>query len=154
MRKKLLIVEDNSELLELFRLGLKQAGFSVSTASNGLDALKKARTVSPDLILLDLVLPELDGFAVCERLRKDESTASTRIIMLTGLMSEFTRYAGLESGADEYVTKPASPGQLLPRIEHWLQQPARHRARHASEISRAPAPKSKDTSTSKRPAGA
>lgn len=128
MRKKLLIVEDNTELLELFRLGLKQAGFSVSTATNGLDALKKARAVVPDLILLDLVLPELDGFAVCERLRNDASTATTRIIMLTGLTSEFTRYAGLESGADEYVTKPASPNQLLPRILHWLEQPQRQRA--------------------------
>jgi DNA-binding response OmpR family regulator len=125
MRKKLLIVEDNTELLELFRLGLKQAGFSVSTATNGLDAIKKARALSPDLILLDLVLPELDGFAVCERLRHEPSTASTRIIMLTGLTSEFTRYAGLESGADEYVTKPASPDQLLPRIQHWLRQPPR-----------------------------
>jgi DNA-binding response OmpR family regulator len=122
MRKKLLIVEDNTELLELFRLGLKQAGFSVSTATNGLDAIKKACALGPDLILLDLVLPELDGFAVCERLRSDAATASIRIIMLTGLTSEFTRYAGLESGADEYVTKPASPDQLLPRIQHWLQQ--------------------------------
>ena len=134
MRKKLLIVEDNTELLELFRLGLKQAGFSVSTATNGLDAVKKARTLSPDLILLDLVLPELDGFAVCERLRHDAATASTRIIMLTGLTSEFTRYAGLESGADEYVTKPASPDQLLPRIQHWLQQtPPRQRERRKTE---------------------
>ena len=120
MRKKLLIVEDNTELLELFRLGLKQAGFSVSTATNGLEAIKKARSLSPDLILLDLVLPELDGFAVCERLRREEATASTRIIMLTGLTGEFTRYAGLESGADEYVTKPANIEQLLSRIEHWL----------------------------------
>jgi DNA-binding response OmpR family regulator len=129
MRKKLLVVEDNTELLELFRLGLKQAGFSVSTATNGVDALKKARALSPDLILLDLVLPELDGFAVCERLRRDETTSAVRIIMLTGLTSEFTRYAGMESGADEYVTKPASPAQLLPRIEHWLRQPVTQRSK-------------------------
>jgi two-component system alkaline phosphatase synthesis response regulator PhoP len=120
MRKKLLIVEDNTELLELLRLGLKQAGFSVSTAATGLEGLKKARTLSPDLILLDLVLPELDGFAVCEALRKDNTTSAIPIIMLTGLTSEFTRYAGMESGADEYVMKPASPGALLPKIKHWL----------------------------------
>jgi len=120
MRKKLLIVEDNTELLELLRLGFKQAGLSVSTAVNGLDALKKARSLSPDVILLDLILPELDGFAVCEVLRRGEETSSIPIIMLTGLTSEFTRYAGLESGADEYVTKPVSPDQLLPRIKHWL----------------------------------
>ena len=123
MRKKLLIVEDNTELLELLRLGFKQAGLSVSTAVNGLDALKKARSLSPDVILLDLVLPELDGFAVCEVLRRGEETSSIPIIMLTGLTSEFTRYAGLESGADEYVTKPVSPDQLLPRIKHWLRTP-------------------------------
>ena len=121
MRKKLLIVEDNTELLELLRLGLKQAGFSISTATNGLEALKKARSLMPDLILLDLVLPELDGFAVCERLRREEATATIPIIMLTGLNSEFTRFAGLESGADEYVTKPASADQLLPKIQHWLE---------------------------------
>jgi DNA-binding response OmpR family regulator len=123
MRKKLLIVEDNTELLELLRLSFKQAGFSISTAINGLEAIKKARAVSPDLILLDLVLPELDGFAVCESLRRGEETSSIPIIMLTGLTSEFTRYAGMESGADEYVTKPTSPDQLLPRIKHWLRHP-------------------------------
>ena len=120
MRKKLLLVEDNTELLELLRLGFKQAGFSVSTAVNGLEALKKARSWGPDLILLDLVLPELDGFAVCETLKRGADTSSIPIIMLTGLTSEFTRFAGLESGADEYVTKPISPDQLLPRIKHWL----------------------------------
>lgn len=123
MRKKLLIVEDNTELLELLRLGFKQAGFSVSTAANGVEALRKARSVSPDLILLDLVLPELDGFAVCEALRRGEDTCAMPIIMLTGLTSEFTRYAGMESGADEYVMKPATPDQLLPRIKHWLRHP-------------------------------
>jgi two-component system alkaline phosphatase synthesis response regulator PhoP len=132
MRKKLLIVEDNTELLELLRLGLKQAGFSVSTAATGLDALKKARGVSPDLIILDLVLPELDGFAVCEALRRDDETAAIPIIMLTGLTSEFTRYAGMESGADEYVTKPASSAQLLPKIKHWLKHsPAKAHERAA-----------------------
>jgi len=121
MRKKLLIVEDNTELLELMRLGLKQAGFSISTATNGLDALKKARSISPDLIILDLILPELDGFAVCETLKRSPDTAAIPIILLTGLSSEFTRYAGIESGADEYVTKPISPEQLVPKIERRLQ---------------------------------
>jgi len=120
MRKKLLIVEDNTELLELMRLGFKQAGFSVSTAANGLEAIKKARSLSPDVILLDLILPELDGFAACEALRRTQETSSIPIIMLTGLTSEFTRFAGMESGADEYVTKPASPEQLLPKVKYWM----------------------------------
>ena len=122
MRQKILIVEDNTELLELLRSYIRLAGYATATASNGLDALKKARSSPPDLIVLDLVLPELDGFAVCESLKKDPATAKTPIIMLTGLTSEFTRYAGLESGANEYVTKPANPQQLLSRIEYWLQQ--------------------------------
>lgn len=135
MRKKLLIVEDNTDLLELLRLGFKQAGFSVSTAATGLEALKKARSLAPDLILLDLVLPELDGFAVCEVLRKGEQTCGIPIIMLTGLTSDLTRYAGLESGANEYVTKPASPEQLLPRIKYWLRQaPAKPRERAGSPV--------------------
>ena len=134
MRKKLLIVEDNTELLELLRLGLKQAGFSVSTAATGVEGLKKARSVGPDLILLDLILPELDGFAVCEALRRGEQTAGIPIIMLTGLTSDLTRFAGLESGANEYVTKPASPDQLLPTIKHWLRQaPARGRERSTAQ---------------------
>jgi two-component system, OmpR family, alkaline phosphatase synthesis response regulator PhoP len=133
MRKKLLIVEDNTELLELMRLGFKQAGFSVSTAATGLEALKKARTLSPDLIVLDLVLPELDGFAVCEALRRDAETTTIPIVMLTGLTSEFTRYAGMESGADEYVMKPASPGQLLPKIKYWL-RPSSAKARERAAL--------------------
>jgi len=120
MRKKLLIVEDNTELLELMRLGFKQAGFSVSTAANGVEAIKKARSLSPDVILLDLILPEMDGFAACEALRRSDETSAIPIIMLTGLTSEFTRFAGMESGADEYVTKPASPEQLLPKVRYWL----------------------------------
>lgn len=141
MRKKILIVEDNTELLELLRIGFQEAGFSVCTASNGLEAIKKARSASPDVILLDLVLPELDGFAVCEVLRRGKDTSSTPIIMLTGLTSEFTRYAGMESGADEYVMKPATPEQLLPRIKHWLRQsPAKARKPRGfqSESSSAP----------------
>jgi DNA-binding response OmpR family regulator len=133
MRKKLLVVEDNTELLELLRLGFKQAGFAVITAATGLEALKKARSHSPDLIILDLVLPELDGFAVCEALRRDNETSTVPIIMLTGLTSEFTRYAGMESGADEYVTKPASPGQLIPKIKHWLRQSA-HSSQERAQV--------------------
>ena len=120
MRKKLLIVEDNTELLELMRLGLKQAGFTTSTATNGIDALKKARSTAPDLIVLDLILPELDGFAVCEALKRSPDTSAIPIILLTGLTSEFTRYAGIESGADEYVTKPISPEQLVAKIKQRL----------------------------------
>jgi len=122
MRKKILIVEDDVELLDLLRLSLKHAGLVVATASNGIEALEKAHAVGPDLIVLDLVLPEMDGFAVCETLRRDPATARIPILALTGLTSEFTRYAGLEAGATEYVTKPVSPRQLVSKIKHCLRQ--------------------------------
>jgi two-component system, OmpR family, alkaline phosphatase synthesis response regulator PhoP len=124
MRKKILIVEDDTDLLEMLRLSFKSAGFSIATATNGIEALKKVRSLLPDLIVLDLVLPELDGFAVCEILRKDRATATIPIIMLTGLSSEFTRFAGLESGATDYVTKPVTPSELVSKAHYWLRPPA------------------------------
>ncbi len=123
MRKKILVVEDDRTLLELLRLSFRAAGFSVATASNGIEALKKARSVTPDAILLDLVLPELDGFAVCETLRRDAAMASIPIVALSGLTSELSRAAGFECGATDYVSKPANPKDLVSKIKHWLHHP-------------------------------
>ena len=120
MRRKILIVDDNVDLLKLLRLSFKEEGYTVRTAVNGPEALGKVRAFCPDLILLDLVLPELDGFAVCELLRKNPATASTPIIMLTGLTSQLSRVAGMESGADEYVTKPFNTRRLIDRVSARL----------------------------------
>ena len=122
MAKRILIVEDNSELLELLRLSLKQAGFKVLTASNGVSALESARSAAPDLVVLDLVLPELDGFAVCEILRREPATSAIPIVILTGLSTEFGRLAGLASGADEYVMKPVGAEMLISKIKHLLRR--------------------------------
>jgi DNA-binding response OmpR family regulator len=122
MRKKILVVDDNADVVELISLNLKQAGYSIGTASNGVDALKKARSLRPDLIVLDVMMPELDGFAVCEILRRDPATAATPIMMLTALSSELGRLAGLGSGASDFVTKPFSPRVLKQRIEGLLQK--------------------------------
>ena len=141
MRKKILVVEDDTDLLEMLRLTFKGAGFSIATATNGIEALKKVRSLRPDLVVLDLVLPELDGFAVCETLRKDCATASLPIVMLTGLSSEFTRFAGLESGATDYVTKPVTPAELVSKVNYCL--------RHTAAAAPAPpcaAPKAKVSS--------
>jgi DNA-binding response OmpR family regulator len=92
----------------------------VGTASNGVDAIKEARSLEPDLIVLDVMMPELDGFAVCEILRRETVTASTPIIMLTALCSELGRLAGLGSGASDFLTKPFSPRLLVGRIDEWL----------------------------------
>ena len=111
------MVEDDLDLIELLGFNLRKAGFSVGTANDGIEALKKARTLAPDLILLDWMLPELDGLAVCEILRRDPMTASTPIIFLTAVSSQLARFSGLDAGADEYITKPFSPKLLVERIE-------------------------------------
>ena len=120
MRKKILVVDDDADLVELVSFNLRKAGLSIATAVNGVEALNKARTVRPDLILLDLMLPELDGFAVCEILRRDPLTATIPIIMLTALSSELGRLAGLDCGATDYLTKPFSPKILVARVETVL----------------------------------
>ena len=124
MRNKILVVDDDAELIELISFNLKQAGYSIGTASNGVDAIKKARSLEPNLIVLDIMMPELDGFAVCEILRRDSTTATIPILMLTALSSELGRVAGLGSGASDFVTKPFSPRVLVQRIEELLQKTA------------------------------
>jgi len=123
-RQKVLIVDDDADVLELLRLTLKEAGFSVATANNGNVALARARQLIPDLILLDVVLPELDGFSVCEVLRRDPATAKVPIILLTGLSSELNRFAGLDCGADDYLAKPVDLPQLLSRVQILLRSKA------------------------------
>jgi len=120
MRKKILVVDDNKHLLGLLRLNLKGQGFSIATAANGIDAIQKAVSLAPDLILLDLLLPGLDGFAVCETLRKHPITASTPIIIMSGMSGEFTRYAGFESGGTDFIAKPVTPKALLSKIKNLL----------------------------------
>lgn len=138
MRKKVLIVEDNSELLAFLRQRLRAAGFSVATATNGIEALKKARSVGPDIILLDLVLPELDGFAVCETLRRAPATADIPIVILSGLTSEYTRTASLQCGADEYLVKPIEAEELMAKVKELVAHnaPTRHLKRSGRENTR------------------
>jgi DNA-binding response OmpR family regulator len=122
MRKKILVVEDDPDQLEVVRFTLKNAGFAVGTANNGIEALKKAQTVSPDLIIMDVMMPELDGFAVCETLRGNPATASIPVLMLTGLCSHISRLVAYESGATDYVIKPFDADQLVSKVEKMLYQ--------------------------------
>ena len=122
MRKKILVVDDDADLVELLTFNLKKAGFAIGTAFDGIEALKKARSMAPDLILLDLMLPELDGLAVCEILRRNTATAAIPVIMLTALTGEMGRLAGMDSGADDYVTKPFSPKQLVSKVDEILKK--------------------------------
>lgn len=122
MKGKILVVDDEPGVVELIQYNLNLAGYESEAAANGNEAVEKARTLSPDLILLDVMLPELDGFEVCKILRANPSTAGIPIIMLTAKASEVDRIVGLELGADDYVTKPFSPRELMLRVKKRLAQ--------------------------------
>ncbi len=120
MRKRVLVVEDDLELVELLTFNLAKTGLSVIVATDGGQALQKARTQGPDLVLLDLMLPELDGLAVCEILRRDRGTKGIPIIMMTAMSGQLTRAAAIEAGANDYVSKPFKMKELLDRMDHIL----------------------------------
>ena len=120
MKPKILIVDDEPDVVQLIEYNLKSAGYDVMTATDGQDALQQARGSSPDLIILDLMLPEVDGLDVCKILRRDAGTAGIPIVMLTAKASETDRVLGLELGADDYVTKPFSPRELVLRVKRLL----------------------------------
>ena len=124
---RILIVEDDRDIADLLRLYLGRAGYSVSLVTSGQDALSAVRREPPDLVVLDLMLPGLDGFGVCKALRGDRATAAVPIIMVTARADESDRIAGLELGADDYVTKPFSPRELTARVKAMLRRtgPAR-----------------------------
>ena len=121
-KPKILVVDDEPDVVELIEFNLKGAGCEVTTAVDGEEALKKARAIPPDLIVLDVMLPEVDGLEVCKRLRSDPSTAAIPIIMLTAKAAEIDRVLGLELGADDYVTKPFSPRELVLRVKGMLRR--------------------------------
>lgn len=119
-KQKILVVDDEPEAVELVEFNLKQAGFDVATAADGDEALKKAKANLPALMVLDLMLPEIDGLEVCKLMRRDATTAKIPILMLTAKASEIDRVLGLELGADDYVTKPFSPRELVLRVKKIL----------------------------------
>ncbi|OHW63022.1 alkaline phosphatase synthesis transcriptional regulatory protein PhoP [Andreesenia angusta] len=119
---KILVVDDESHIVELVRFNLESNGYSVVEASDGKEALAKAKEESPDLILLDLMLPIIDGTEVCKKLKNDVSTESIPIIMLTAKSDEMDKIIGLEIGADDYITKPFSLRELLARIKAVLRR--------------------------------
>jgi DNA-binding response OmpR family regulator len=136
MRRKILVVEDDPDQLEAIRENLKNAGFAIGTASNGVDALIKTRSVSPDLIVLDLMLPQLNGLDICRTLRENPATALIPVIMLTGMNSYFTRVAGFEAGINVYLTKPYQPEELLSKVEELLEHHPPTSRRHGKSKSK------------------
>jgi len=120
--KKILIVEDEQDILQLVKHYLEKEGFRPVTAMSGLEALKKVKEDKPDLVVLDLMLPEMDGLEVCKRLRSVPDTAMLPILMLTAKAEESDTIVGLELGADDYVTKPFSPKALVARVKALLRR--------------------------------
>ena len=120
--KKILVADDEPDVLHLVAINLKNAGFNVIKAGDGLSALTKARETHPALIVLDLMLPEMSGLEVCRVLKKEPMTAQIPIIMLTAKSEEVDRIVGLELGADDYLTKPFSPRELVLRVKSVLRR--------------------------------
>jgi two-component system phosphate regulon response regulator PhoB len=119
-KPRILVVDDEPDAVELIEFNLKANGYEVVTAADGEEALQKARTIMPNLIILDIMLPEVDGMEVCKILRRDQRTSAIPVIMLTAKAAEIDRVLGLELGADDYVTKPFSPRELALRVKRLL----------------------------------
>lgn len=122
--KRILIADDEPDVLQLVSGNLKNAGYNVLKAEDGLSALMQARETLPALIVLDLMLPEMSGLEVCKVLKKEPATSQIPIIMLTAKAEEVDRIVGLELGADDYMTKPFSPRELVLRVKSVLRRTA------------------------------
>ncbi|EOR27375.1 alkaline phosphatase synthesis transcriptional regulatory proteinphoP [Clostridium sartagoforme AAU1] len=121
-KEKILVVDDEDHIVELISYNLTNSGYKVITANNGIDAVRIAREEKPNLMLLDLMIPGLDGFDVCKSIRNDNETKDISVIMLTAKGEELDKILGLELGADDYITKPFSIRELLARIKAVLRR--------------------------------
>ncbi|MBZ5528168.1 MAG: response regulator transcription factor [Acidobacteriia bacterium] len=120
--KRILIIEDDRDIVELVRYNLSKEGFQVASAQDGAAGLAAVKKSTPDLLLLDLMLPKLSGLDICREIRRDESLNRLPILMLTARGDEADRVVGLEMGADDYVTKPFSPRELVARVKALLRR--------------------------------
>jgi diguanylate cyclase (GGDEF)-like protein len=122
MPETILVVDDDPDIARFVEVNLRSAGYDVAVAADGEEALEKAGAIRPDLVLLDVMMPRIDGFEVAQRLRKNPQTASTSIIMLTAKALSADKVTGLQSGADDYIIKPFDPIELLARVKGTLRR--------------------------------
>jgi two-component system alkaline phosphatase synthesis response regulator PhoP len=122
MKKKILLVDDEPDILELIGYNLRNEGYEVSAASNGKEGIEMARKVKPDLIILDVMMPEMDGMEVCNIIRADPALAHTTIAFLTARSEDYSQLAGFDSGGDDYITKPVKPKILMGRVKALLRR--------------------------------
>jgi DNA-binding response OmpR family regulator len=120
MRKRILLVDDERELVQAMASNLRKAGYTVFTARKGQAGIDRAQRLLPDLIILDLLLPDIDGFSVCETLRRLPETTTIPVLMMTGMPGEFPRYAGFEAGAVDFIRKPFQWNDFLERTRAAL----------------------------------
>jgi DNA-binding response OmpR family regulator len=118
--KKILVVDDEVDLVKTLRFSLETEGYTVLASYNGEDALNQARKENPDLVLLDIMLPKLDGYKVCRLLKFDERYKHIPILMLSAKTQEKDKIIGMETGADEYITKPFDMDELIGKIKAYL----------------------------------
>jgi two-component system, OmpR family, alkaline phosphatase synthesis response regulator PhoP len=138
MTTRILIVEDDPDIAHLVARYLDKAGFSTERAANGRDALQAIAAKVPDLLVLDLMLPQVDGLEICRTLRANSATSGLPIIMLTARAEESERIVGLELGADDYLAKPFSPGELVARVRALLRRAQRTNAPPATRVTYGP----------------
>ena len=122
VRQRIVIIEDEKDIVDLVRYNFRKEGFDVESFSSGKDGLEYLRKISTDLVLLDIMLPDLDGIEICKRVRADERLKGLPIIFLTARGEEIDRVVGLEIGADDYVVKPFSPRELVARVKAVLRR--------------------------------
>ena len=120
MNKKILVIEDDPSCWRFMEYILQQEGYQVVQAKNGLEGIRKAQSEAPDLIVLDVMLPGIEGFEICRRLRADPQTDQLPILMLSAKAQEMDKNTGLLVGADDYLTKPAAPAAIVSRVEALL----------------------------------
>ena len=134
MKQKILLVDDEPDVLELLEFNLEAAGYSTVTAVDGADALAKARRYQPSLIIMDVMMPEMNGLEACKVLRRDPNLATVPIILLTARAGEIDRVLGLELGANDYLTKPFSPRELVLRVKELLRRTTETAGRKSDEL--------------------
>jgi DNA-binding response OmpR family regulator len=122
MSKRILVVDDEDDVTELLEFNLRRAGYDVEVAHDGEQALSHALQRPPDLVVLDVMLPHIDGFGVCELLKRAQATSRVPVILLTAFATEASRVIGLEIGADDYLTKPFSPRELVLRVRRLIEK--------------------------------
>ena len=121
-KAKILLVDDEPDILEIIKYNLKNEGYKVYTASSGIEGVSIAKEVKPDLILLDVMMPEMDGIEACDRIRKIPSLENTIIAFLTARGEDYSQVAGFDAGADDYITKPVKPKVLTSRLKALLRR--------------------------------